>query len=386
MEGGSVPVTARRAVVVAADMLTPYGRGMDALWQGLGSGGSAIGNVSRFGTGQFPASTAGVIAGLRYHGGESLVLQMLRPLLADIRRSVPRDAKLILATTKGEIDLLEQAVLDGNGSPDDARPDRLLRRTASMTGVDDEGIVISAACASSSAAAAYAAAMVRAGKSDCAVVVACDAVTEFVYAGFASLLALDPYAARPFDRDRQGLSVGEAAACAVIMSEERARREGREVLGVIAGWGLSDDANHMTGPSRTSEGLLLAVRKAFRAAGLGADDIGCISAHGTGTVYNDAMEMRAFRTLFPGRKVPVYSVKGGIGHTMGAAGLVEIITALRALRERTAPATVNLRRPDEDAAGWATDSPQRLGRSAAVLVTNAGFSGINTAVIVQAAP
>ncbi len=379
-------MTAERAVVVAADMVTPYGRGTEALWQGLGSGKSAIGGVTRFGTGQFPASTAGIVPALDYHGGESLVVQMLRPLLRDARGIVPRDARLILATTKGEIDLLEQAVLTGEGSPDASRLDRLLRSVASLAGVDDEGVVISAACASSSAAAAHAAAMIREGRTDCAVIVACDAVTEFVYSGFASLMALDPSSARPFDRDRKGLSVGEAAAYALVMSAERARREGRAVLGSIAGWGLSDDANHMTGPSRTSEGLLLAVRKALRSAGLAADDISCISAHGTGTVYNDAMEMRAFRTVFTRAPLPVYSVKGGIGHTLGAAGLVEIITALKTLRERMAPPTVNLRHPDADAEGWVSGFAQPLDARGAALITNAGFSGINTAVVVQAGP
>lgn len=379
-------MTAERAVVVAADMVTPYGRGAEALWQGLGSGKSAIGEVTRFAAGQFPASTAGIIPGLSYHGGESLVVQMLRPLLRDASGIVPRDAKLILATTKGEIDLLEQAVLTGRGSPDASRLDRLLRTAASLAGVEDEGVVISAACASSSAAVAHAAALIREGRTDCALIIACDAVTEFVYSGFAALMALDPHSARPFDRDRKGLSAGEAAAYALLMSAERARREGRTVLGSIAGWGLSDDANHMTGPSRTSEGLLLAIRKALRSAGLAADDIGGISAHGTGTVYNDAMEMRAFRAVFAGAPVPVYSVKGGIGHTLGAAGLVEIITALRALRERVVPPTVNLRDPDTDALGWVSGSSQPLDARGTALVTNAGFSGINTAVVVQAGP
>lgn len=226
--------------------------------------------------------------------------------------------------------------------------------------------------------------MVRSGRTDCVLVVACDAVTEFVYSGFSSLMALDPVMARPFDRERKGLSLGEAAAYAVIMSEGRAKREKRKVLGSISGWGLSDDANHMTGPSRTSEGLTLAVRKALKTAGMGTQDIGCVSAHGTGTVYNDAMEMRAFRTVFEGSAVPVYSVKGGIGHTMGAAGLVEIVTAMKALRERIIPPTVNLREPDADAEGWVSSSCRPLGDGKAALITNAGFSGINTAVIVAA--
>lgn len=373
-----------QAVVVAADMTTPYGEGPDALWRGLCSGRSALGAVSRFGTGAFHSSTAGTVNGLAYHQGDSLVVQMLRRLFSRSAGAVPRDARLVLATTKGEIDLLEQAVLAGGGDPAASRPVLLAQKAAALAGTAGGVTVVSAACASASAAVARAAAWVRDGRADCVLVAACDAVTEFVYAGFSSLMALDPEAARPFDRDRKGLTVGEAAAYAVIMDSGRARREGRPVLGRIVGWGLSDDANHMTGPSRSSEGLILAVRKALRSGGMDAGGIGCISAHGTGTVYNDAMEMRAFHEVFGGRPVPVYSIKGGIGHTMGAAGLVEIITALRAVRERTAPPTVNLRTPDADAAGWAAPSVQRLGDGAAALVTNAGFSGINTAVIVGA--
>lgn len=369
-------------VIVAADLLSPYGLGTNALWQGLYSNTSAIGPVRRFSTTQFTASAAGIVEGLQYHDGESLVMQMLRRLLDGARGVIPADAHLVLATTKGEIDLLEQTVLKGQGDPDACRLDRFLRTVSKLAGVGGEGVVVSAACASASVAVARAAALVRSGRKDCAVVIACDAVTEFVYAGFSSLMALDPERARPFDRDRKGLSVGEAAAYAVIMSEARARREGREVLAAIAGWGVADDANHMTGPSRTSEGLLIAVRKALAAAGIRPVDMGCISAHGTGTVYNDAMELRVFHELFGTGRVPVYSVKGGIGHTMGAAGLVEIIMALRALRERRVPPTVGLRNPDEDARGWVSDQEQPLRAGRAALITNAGFSGINAAMIV----
>ena len=131
--------------------------------------------------------------------------------------------------------------------------------------------------------------MIRNGHADCVLVVACDSVTEFIFSGFSSLMALDREPARPFDRNRAGLNVGEAAAYALIMSEERAARENRPVLGTMAGWGLSDDANHMTGPSRESEGLILAISKAL---GLGRHRPRRggfhLSAHGTGTVYNDA--------------------------------------------------------------------------------------------------
>jgi len=370
-----------RTVVVAADMITPYGPGTDACWEGLTANRTAISRVARFNTGAFHSAFAGIVPDLSYHGSETLVMQMLRSLFEKNRRLVPADAKLILATTKGEIDLLEQSVLSGSGDASASEPLRLLDKVARLTGAQGKGMVVSAACTSSAAAAAQAAALIRNGHADCVLVVACDSVTEFIFSGFSSLMALDSVPARPFDRNRAGLSVGEAAAFALFMSEARARQEQRTVLGEVAGWGLSDDANHMTGPSRESEGLILAITKALRSADKQQEDVGLISGHGTGTVYNDAMEMRAFHAVFKNKERPLYSVKGGIGHTMGAAGLVELIIALRALREQRVPATVNLREADQDAAGWVSDRMQSVRDNSLALVTNAGFSGVNTALV-----
>jgi len=385
MESGGVPVIGtRQAVIVAADLLTPYGRGIDAFWQGISSGRTAISRVDRFSTKAFTSSVAGIVPGLSYHQGETLAMQMLRRLFEGASGTIPKDAKLFLATTKGEIDLLEQAVLAKQGDPAACGLDELAKKAADHAGVADRGLVISAACASGSAAISRAAAAIRGGHASCVLVTAVDAVTEFVYAGFSSLMALDAIPARPFDRGRKGLSLGEAAAYALVMSEERAKQEGRPILGRIEGWGLSDDANHMTGPSRTGEGLARAITKALASAGADKGSIACISAHGTGTLYNDAMELQAFRTVFDGRAVPLYSVKGGIGHTLGAAGLIEVIIALRSLAERIAPPTVGLSEPDRDAEGWASPSRQSLAKGRFALVTNAGFSGINAAVVVSA--
>lgn len=367
------------AVVVASDMITPYGRGTQACWDGLNAGRSAVSRVSRFQTAAFQSDYAGIVSGLHYHEETSLVMQMLQSLFDGVR--FPEDARLMLATTKGEVDLLEQNMLEGWGNAADSIPSRLLAKVAVLAGLKAGGMLISAACTSSSAAVAQAATLIRNNRTDCVLVAACDGVSEFIFSGFSSLMAMDRMPARPFDKDRAGLNVGEAAAYALLMSEERARREGRPVMGTILGWGLSDDANHMTGPSRESEGLILAVTKALSAAGTSPDDIGCIAAHGTGTVFNDAMEMRAFHAVFNGAARPVYSIKGGIGHTMGAAGLVETIIAMKALQEGSAPPTVNLRTPDADAAGWVSDKHQPVRGQARALVTNAGFSGVNTALV-----
>ena len=372
-----------RAVIVSADMVTPYGKGTDACWNNILSGRTAISRLNRFNTKAFQSDYAATIDSLKYHQGDSLAMQMLKSLFNMDSVSIPEDAKLILATTKGEIDLLEKNILNGTDEMPDCSLTSLLKKVSVLTGVKDAGVVVSAACASSAAAIARAATMIRSKRSDCVLVVACDSVTEFVFSGFSSLMALDKFTARPFDKNRKGLSLGEAAAFVLVMSEARAKQEKREILGEIAGWGLSDDANHMTGPSRESEGLILAIKKALKTAAVDKSGIGFISAHGTGTVYNDAMEMRAFHSVFKDKKIPVYSIKGGIGHTMGAAGIIETIIAMRSLKERNIPPTVNLKDADEDARGWVSPEPCQADERKMALLTNAGFSGINAALVVR---
>ena len=370
-----------KAVVVESDILTPFGPGIDTCWEGLLANRTAISRVSRFSTKAFYSDVGATISGLTYHGDISLVMQMISLLLDSSSVKIPGDTKLLLATTKGEIDLLEKSIITGTGDGAESTLNKLLRKVIDLTGTTQGGMVVSAACTSSSTAAARAAAMIRHGHADCVLVVACDGVTEFVYSGFSSLMALDKIPARPFDKNRAGLSVGEAAAYMLFMSEERAVREQKTIIGEIAGWGMSNDANHMTGPSRESEGLVRAINAALHSAGITAHQIGFISAHGTGTPYNDAMEMRAFRSVFTDRKLPVYSIKGGIGHTMGAAGLVEMAIAQRAQRENSVPPTVNLVEADDDAIGWVTNRHQAISPGSRALVTNSGFSGVNTALV-----
>lgn len=382
-------MVASEVAFVHADMLTAYGRGMDATWSGLLSGRSAISKVDRFDTGAFRSHKAGIVSGLTYHKGESLSEQMLAELLLEIE--VPSGAQLFFATTKGEIECLEQSISQGlsnessrnSSSSCSSNPTHLMQKVGAALGLDG-ATLISAACASSTSALARAASEIRAGRADAAVVVACDSVSEFVYSGFSSLMALDEDMARPFDKTRSGLSIGEAACVAVLMSAERAKRESRAPIGYMDGWGMSSDANHMTGPSRDGRGLSLAMEKAIRSAGASKSEVGSICAHGTGTLYNDSMEMKALRLVFGGHARPVYSVKGGLGHTMGAAGLLEAIITLESLRTQSAPPTVNLKEVDAEAEGWASGAAQAIGGRYA-LTTNSGFGGANAALLMRAA-
>lgn len=384
MESKGISSSREKAVVVACDMVTAYGRGLDRCWQGLLAGKTAIGRLERFPTKSFQTDQAAVINGLEAKSEESLVIQMLIPLFTESSHLIPEEAFLILATTSGEIDFLEKYVLNDSVEAEKSCLNYLLEKVLRLSKVHNSGIIISAACASSSAAIAEAAAMIRDGEHDCVLVVACDCVSEFIMAGFSSLMALDKDIARPFDQKRNGLILGEAAGLALLMSEKRAIQEGRTVIGEVIGWGLTNDANHMTGPSRDGYGLALAIHKALHSADILKSAIGCISAHGTGTVYNDAMEMKAFKRVFGDQGIPTYSIKGGTGHTMATAGLIEMMIAFQSMRDKIVPPTVNTCEIDEEAKGWVSPNPCPF-NGEVTLSTNSGFGGINVALVLRKA-
>ncbi len=372
-----------RVLAVEQDLVTAWGRGVDAGWQGVLTGLPAFSKVDRFSTQAFSSSLGAVVPGLATRTTESLVMQMLHPLLAPLSGRLPEGTRLLLATTTGEVDLLERRLLGESLGADDSRLDHLLGRIQGALGLSKPGQIISSACASSSSAVARGAALIATGAEDAVLVVACDALTEFVFAGFSALMALDPEGARPFDRNRKGLTIGEAAGYVLLMSEARALSEKRAVIGEVAGWGLSCDANHMTGPSRDGGGLLRAVARAIGKSGLATEDFGSISAHGTGTLYNDSMELKAFKQVFTDGPVPVYSIKGSVGHTMGAAGLVEMILAFRSLQEQVIPPSAHLAEVDPEAVGWVSREAVSGVARRAVLSTNSGFGGVNAALVLS---
>jgi len=370
-----------KPVVVAADIITAYGQGMGCLWDGLCSGHTAIRPISRFPVEAFACKQAALIDALSVGSDDSLVMQMLRSLLEELDHDWPPQTKLLLATTTGEIDLLEQGVLDESKDTADSCMPLLLGKVAHLCGGLKNGMVISSACASSTAAIAHAASLIRAGIEESVLVVACDGVTEFVFSGFMALRALDNDRAHPFDQDRDGLSLGDGAGYMLIMSEERALRLGKPILGEIAGWGMSNDANHMTGPSRDGAGLKRAIELALKTGDIAAEEVGAVCAHGTGTVYNDSMEMKAFKAVFD-TPLPTFSIKGGTGHTMGSAGLIEAVLGLNMARRGMVPRTVGLSQVDDEAVGWVSSDNVTFD-SEWVLSTNSGFGGINAALLLK---
>ncbi len=368
-------------VITNADIITPYGHGLTDCWQGLMSGSPTFTPLASFST-DFSAAKRVALAPALDPGERSRLLSLLRPVLRKIIPALPADAAVLLATTTGEVVRMEQCLINHTDPKDVADPMHLLNWIREQTGVTGPGSVISAACASSSTALARAADMIQAEEAEAVLVVGGDAVSEFVLAGFATLMALASEGARPFDRERDGLTVGEAGTAALIMHPARACRESREIIGSIRGWGLASDANHMTGPSRDGSGLAEAVTRSLHKAKLNPTDIRSVCAHGTGTVYNDAMEIKAFQSVFGDQTVPVYSVKGGTGHTMGAAGLLEALIANHSLSQPEVPPSVGLQEPDSEARQWVSSLPRRTDpRKKAVMSTNSGFGGVNSSVI-----
>jgi 3-oxoacyl-[acyl-carrier-protein] synthase I len=238
-------------------------------------------------------------------------------------------------------------------------------------------IVVSNACTSGSVAIMQAARMIRSGQYDHAIVTGGDIITEFVISGFQSFQALSPDACRPFDADRTGLSLGEGCGTVILTSDPQKAGAGHPVH--YLGGATSNDANHISGPSRDGEGLYLAVSAAMAEAETAPPDIDFISAHGTATPYNDEMESLAL--AWAGLdQVPVNSFKGYIGHTLGAAGIIEIILSIYSIKNNILFKSIGYQnngvsRP-LNIIRENTEKPIRT-----VLKTASGFGGCNAAIL-----
>ncbi len=366
-----------KTAIVDYGLVSAYGFSADACWNGLMDKRSAIKTINRFAVNNFFSSKAAFLEDLDVKSKESLVIQMLKKVFLGKQKEFGKKTKVILASTLGEIDFLERNDFKKSSL------NVLAEKVKKICAVEKVPIVISSACISSSVALAYAHFLISSAKEDSVLVVACDSVSEFIYSGFSSLMALDKIGARPFDKNRMGLTIGEAAGFMLLTTQKNAKKDKRNILGFLNSTGLTADANHMTGPSRDGSGLAQAINIALRSAKIQTQDIGSICAHGTGTVYNDSMEMKAFKTVFGKKCIPTYSVKGGTGHTMGAAGLLEAIISLKSLKEKIIPPTVNLYEIDEEANGWVSKDAVKMDNCKFVLSTNAGVGGVNSALVLS---
>lgn len=370
-----------RAAIVDMETVTAFGDGFDGLWQALLMGRTAVERVERFSVGNYQADNAALIHDLGPAKNRSIIHELVDRLFVNAQ-NIPPDSCLITATTKSGIDNLEKLRKFDLGDPYDMLLVALTDAVSEKTGLKGEGINISAACASSTVALARAAARIVSGRTDSVLVCCLDVITEFVFSGFSSLQILSKEPSRPFDKNRSGLSLGDGAAYLLLMNAERAKKEGRPVLGSIAGWGVASDAAHITSPARDGRGLIMAVQQAMSVAGVGPDLIAAINAHGTGTVYNDLMELTAFQNIFSGRELPIHSIKGAIGHTLGAAGGIEVCVGIKSLNDQKIPPTPGFISPEQGARGQVSHEEQAMDGEY-LLTTNSGFGGINAALVLE---
>jgi 3-oxoacyl-(acyl-carrier-protein) synthase len=366
--------------VVDIGAVTALGQGVDALWEGLRAGRSGLAPVRRFATDGYLSKVAGCIPALDAQRPASGLDALVQMLFGGVG-TIPADTMLITASTKAGIDQLEASVRNQTTPLDRILGCQVADFVAGRLGLNGARRNISAACASGTIALALAASYIAQGQSESVLVCGLDLVSEFVFSGFSALHALSASTCRPFDTGRDGLLLGEGAAYLLLMSGRRCRQTKRESLGRIAGWGIASDAHHITAPSRTGEGLIRAIRAALAHAGVTPAQVVAVNAHGTGSVYNDAMELAALGTLFDPLP-PFHAIKGATGHTMGACGALEAIVGLCSLEHQCLPPTVGLRTPEP--AGQGRVSPQAQAISGDCLLTmNSGFGGINACLVLQ---
>jgi 3-oxoacyl-(acyl-carrier-protein) synthase len=361
-------------LVRGAGVVSALGPGRESLWDGLATGRRALEGTPP--TGRVDRARARAALPAAFARAESPEEVFLALALAEALEAAGLDAAalggetpVIVGTTKGSF-----AGVRAEGPL--GAPARFL---AGLLAARGEVLTLSQACASASAAIAHGAALVASGETERAVVAGVEALTPFVEDGFASLQALDRRGARPFDRTRAGLSLGEGAG--VLILEGRASGPGTWLRGAAS----ASDAHSSTSPHPEGRGLERALRLALARGGLAGSEVALVCAHGTGTERNDAAELAALDRVLEGSRARVFSVKGNTGHALGAAGAIDAIAACLALEHRSVPGTAGLEDPLETRSLRLTRTLEPVpGRHA--LSVNAGFGGLNAVLAFERVP
>lgn len=239
------------------------------------------------------------------------------------------------------------------------------------------------ACSSGATAVGYARDLVRDGLAELVICGGAEPLCRITYSAFNALQAVDPEPCKPFDRNRQGLNLGEGAGILVLEELQHALRRGATIYGEILGYGVSCDAHHMTAPDPEGGGAVLAMERALADGRVAPQDVDHINAHGTATPTNDPIETQAIKTLFGdhARRLPVSSTKAMTGHTLGAAGAIEAVVSLLAIHHRFLPPTVHHREPDPRCDLDYISEGARAAEPKVVLSNSFAFGGNNTALL-----
>jgi len=239
------------------------------------------------------------------------------------------------------------------------------------------------ACSSGATAIGYALDLIRQGDAQMMICGGTEPLCRITYAAFNALQAVDPDYCKPFDRDRRGLTLGEGAGILILESLTHARRRNARIYAEVLGCGISCDANHMTAPDANATGAASAMRAALADAGICAENVDYINAHGTATPANDLMEIKGIKAVFGDRAphVPVSSTKSMLGHTLGAAGAIEAVTSVLAIEHGFIPPTIHHDHPDEACDLDVVPDGARDAAIHRVLSNSFAFGGNNTCLV-----
>lgn len=281
---------------------------------------------------------------------------------------------LVISTTKGNVD-----VLADKGLADEAFLYSSASRIASLLKAVNSPVVVSNACISGVSAFAVARNLIQDGRYDNVIVAGCDVLSEFIVQGFLSFKSISSLPCRPYDEERDGLTLGEAcAAVALTVDKSKAGSPCVELCGAA----VTNDANHISGPSRTGDGLFYAMDSAMSQARVSSSEVSFVNTHGTATRYNDEMESKAV-ALASMSETPLNAVKGYIGHTLGASGVVETVLCIRELRGNVLYASKGFSKPGTPMP-VAISAQELTGREMDCCVkTASGFGGCNAAIVLR---
>jgi 3-oxoacyl-[acyl-carrier-protein] synthase II len=408
-------VQRRRVVVTGLGIVSPVGNAVPEAWNNVLAGKSGITRVTRFDPSRLASQIAGEVKG--FDVSQYLSAKEARRMDTFIQYGIAAGIQAWkdsgIAVTPGNAERIGINFGSGIGGlplieemHDELKksgprrispffiPGTIINMIAGnlsiMLGTKGPNLAIVTACTTSTHCIGEAMKSIRYGEADAMIAGGAEAtVTELAMGGFAAARALstrndDPAgASRPWDRDRDGFVLGEGAGAVVLEEMEHAKKRGAKIYCEISGYGLSADAYHMTAPAEDGDGAFRCMRNALRDAGVGADEVDYINAHGTSTPLGDIAETVAVKRLLGERapRVAVNSTKSMTGHLLGAAGGIEAIFTILALRDQVSPPTINLQNPDPKCDLDYVPNAARQMKIRTALSNSFGFGGTNGTLI-----
>ncbi|HEY9033463.1 MAG TPA: beta-ketoacyl-ACP synthase II [Pseudomonadales bacterium] len=405
----------RRVVVTGLGLLSPVGNSVEAAWQAILNGQSGIGMIEHFDTSAYSTRFAGMVKDfdvsqyfpekdarkmdLFIQYGIAAGVQAMRDAGVEITADNAHRAGVAIGSGIGGLQAIEDCKMTIiERGPRRISPffvpgsiiNMIAGNLAIMYGMKGPNIAITTACTTATHNIGVAARMIQYGDADIMLAGGAEkATTPVGLGGFCAARALsqrndDPLAAsRPWDRDRDGFVLGDGAAVLVLEEYEQAKKRGAKIYAELTGFGMSDDAYHMTSPPENGDGARDAMRNALQNAGLNADQLHYINAHGTSTKAGDVAETKAVQAVMGSAadKVAVSSTKSMTGHALGAAGALEAVFTVLAIRDQVAPPTINLANPDEGCTlNYVPNTAQPM-RIDHALSNSFGFGGTNGSLL-----